>query len=131
VVSLCGEVSPEDGVDPRTLFHKPTRKKTHRKTYQVCKQAEKTLNLVLASESTDPVLRELFVCAVEPNPNSTHLLVIVEANEAVAPLNENEVLEALQRAEGRLRSALATSINRKRTPQISFRYVSWLNRSMY
>jgi len=130
VVSLCGEVGPEDGVDPRTLFHKP-RKKTHRKTYQVCKQAEKTLNLVLAGESTDPVLRELFVCAVEPNPNSTHLLVIVEANEAVAPLNENEVLEALQRAGGRLRSALATALNRKRTPQISFRYVSWLNRSMY
>ncbi len=123
VVSLCAEVGTEDGVDPRTLLHKPTRKKTHRKTYQVCKQAEKTLNLVLAGESTESVLRELIVCAVEPNPDSAHLLVIVEANSTVV-LNENEVLEALQRAGGRLRTALATAINRKRTPQISFRFIA-------
>jgi ribosome-binding factor A len=124
VVSLCAEVGTEDGVDPRTLLHQPTRKKTHRKTYQVCKQAEKTLNLVLAGESSEPVLHELIVCAVEPNPDSTHLLVIVEANSTVVPLDENEVLGALQRAGGRLRSALATAINRKRTPQISFRFIA-------
>ncbi len=126
VVSLCAEVSPEDGVDPRTLLHKPTRKKPHHKTYQICKQAEKTLNLVLAGESTEPLLRELIICAVEPNPDSTHLLVIVEANSTDILLNENEVLEALQRAGGRLRFALATTVNRKRIPQISFQFVDFI-----
>jgi ribosome-binding factor A len=124
VVSLCAEVGTDDGIDPRTLLRKPTRKKTHRKTYQVCKQAEKTLNLVLAGESNEPVLHELMVYAVEPNPDSTNLLVIVEANSTSVPLDENEVLEALQRSGGRLRSALATAINRKRTPQISFRFIA-------
>jgi ribosome-binding factor A len=125
VISLCAEVAPEDGIDPRMLLHKPTRKNIHRKTYQVCKQAEKTLNLVLAGESAEPVLREVIVCAVEPNPDSTHLLVIVEANSTVVPLDENDVLGALRRAGGRLRSALATAINRKRTPQISFRFIAF------
>ena len=119
--SLCAEIRPEDGVDPKTLLHKSTRKKTHHKTHQVCKQAEKTLNLVLA-ESTESLLRELVVYAVVPNPDSAHLLVVIEA--PFISLDENEVLEALQRAEGRLRTAIATVINRKRTPQISFRFIA-------
>ena len=124
--SLCAEVRPEDGVDPRMLLRQSKKKKTHRKTYQICKQAEKTLTLVLAGESAETILRELIVCAVEPNPDSKHLLVIVSANSTAVPLDENEVLKALQRAGGRLRSVLATTINRKRTPQISFQFIAFM-----
>ncbi|MEK8019520.1 MAG: hypothetical protein VSS75_021820, partial [Candidatus Parabeggiatoa sp.] len=63
VASLCEEVGPEDGIDPRKLCHKQPINKTHRKTYQVCKQAEKTLNLVMAGEWVEPLLRELIVSA--------------------------------------------------------------------
>jgi len=42
----------------------------------VCKQAEKTLNMVMAGDSVEPVLRDLIVSAVEPNPDSSHLLVM-------------------------------------------------------
>jgi len=124
LASLCAEIGPEDGVDPRKVFHQPTRKQTHRKTYQVCKQAEKTLNLVMAGESVEPLLRELLVAAVEPAPDSSHLLVIIEPNSTAISLNESDVLEALQRATGRLRAALATAINRKRAPLISFQFVA-------
>ncbi|MCK5663347.1 MAG: hypothetical protein KAI17_07665 [Thiotrichaceae bacterium] len=119
VESLCAEVEPEDGINPRLLLRKSTKTSSHRKTYQVCKQAEKTLNLVLAGE---PALRELMVCAVKPNPDSTHLLVIVAANSNFVHLDENDVLKALKQAGGRLRSALATALNRKRTPLLSFHF---------
>jgi len=122
VASLCAEIGPEDGVDPRQVFHQTTRKQSHRKTYQVCKQAEKTLNLVLASESVDPLLRELVVRTVEPAPDSAHLLVIVEVD--LTTQSEHEVREAFERANGQLRSAIAMDINRKRAPQISFRLIA-------
>ncbi|RKZ92986.1 MAG: ribosome-binding factor A [Candidatus Parabeggiatoa sp. nov. 1] len=124
IASLCAEVRPEDGTDPRKLSDKQTRKQAHRKTYQVCKQAEKTLNLVLAGESVEPLLHELIISAVEPAPDSSHLLVIVEPNSTTISLDESEVLAALQRAVGRLRSAIATTINRKRVPQLSFRFIA-------
>lgn len=122
VASLCAEIGPEDGVDPRQVFHRAAKKQSHRKTYQVCKQAEKTLNLIMASESVEPLLRELVVRAVEPAPDSSHLLVIVEVN--LTTQSEPEVQEALERASGQLRSAIAMDINRKRAPQISFRLIA-------
>ncbi len=115
VASLCEEIRPEDGIAPRKSSHANTQR--HRKTYQVCKQAEKTLNMVMAGDSVEPVLRDLIVSAVEPNPDSSHLLVIVESSIL---LDEHEVLSALLRAKGRLRAAIATAINRKRAPLISF-----------
>jgi ribosome-binding factor A len=118
IATLCAEIGPEDGINPRTLFHKSARKKTDRKAYQVCKQAAKTLNMVM---SLEPLLRELRVGSVEPDPDSSHLLVYVEPSTPHQLLDEHQVLEALQRARGHLRSAVATAINRKRAPQLSFR----------
>ncbi|HID99698.1 MAG TPA: ribosome-binding factor A [Thiotrichaceae bacterium] len=122
VASLCEEIRPEDGIAPRKRSHANTQR--HRKTYQVCKQAEKTLNLVMAGEWVEPLLRELIVSAVEPNPDSAHLLVIVEPISTSVLLDQDEVLSALLRAKGRLRAAIATAINRKRTPLISFLFIA-------
>ena len=124
VDSLCAEVRPDDGIDPHTVAHQPARDKSHRKTYQVCKQAERTLNLMLAGNSVEPLLRELSVCTVEPYPDSSHLLVIVEPITTTASLNKDEVLQALHHVNGRLRSVLATTINRKRVPQLTFKFVT-------
>jgi ribosome-binding factor A len=115
VASLCEEIRPEDGIVPRKPSH--ANKTGHRKTYQVCKQAEKTLNLVMAGDCVEPILRDLIVSAVEPYPDASHLLVLVESQVV---LDEEEVLAALLRAKGRLRAAIATAINRKRAPLISF-----------
>ena len=121
--ALCAEIRPEDGIDPGKVVHKSIHSNKHRKTYQVCKQAERTLNLVLAGESVEVLLRELSICAVEPNPDSSRLLVIVEPISTVVSLDKHDVLQALQRAEGRLRSAIATTINRKRVPQLTFHFI--------
>ena len=65
--ALCGEVHPDDGVDPRDLFRSPTnRKVTNRKTLQLCSQVADTLNLVLSGECADDVLQSLHVVAVQP-----------------------------------------------------------------
>jgi len=124
VSTLCAEVRPDDGIDPRTIVHQPVRDKSHRKTYQVCKQAERTLNLMLAGNLVEPLLRELSVYTVEPYPDSSHLLVIVEPVMTMVSLNKDEVLHALHRANGHLRSALATTLNRKRVPQLTFHFVT-------
>ena len=81
--SLCGEVHPDDGVDPRDLFRSPTnRKVTNRKTLQLCSQVADTLNLVLSGECADDVLQSLHVVAVKPAPNASQLLVVVSPSSA-------------------------------------------------
>jgi ribosome-binding factor A len=122
--SLCGEIRPDDGVDPRDLFRSPTnRKVTNRKTLQLCSQVADTLNLVLSGECADDVLQSLHVVAVKPAPNASQLLVMVSPSPAGQDLDPLVVLERLARANGRLRSEVAAAIVRKRAPQLVFQYV--------
>jgi ribosome-binding factor A len=122
---LCGEIHPEDGVDPRDLFRSPTnRKVTNRKTLQLCSQVADTLNLVLSGECADDVLQSLHVVAVKPAPNASQLLVVVSPSSAGQDLDPLSVHERLARASGRLRSEVAAAIVRKRAPQLVFQYVS-------
>jgi ribosome-binding factor A len=122
--ALCGEVHPDDGVDPRDLFRSPTnRKVTNRKTLQLCSQVADTLNLVLSGECADDVLQSLHVVAVQPAPNASQLLVVVSPSSAALDLDPLAVLERLARANGRLRSEVAAAIVRKRAPQLVFHYV--------
>ena len=121
--SLCGEVHPDDGVDPRDLFRSPTnRKVTNRKTLQLCSQVADTLNLVLSGECADEVLQSLHVVTVRPAPDASQLLVIVGPSSA-QNLDPLVALEHLARANGRLRSEVAAAIVRKRAPQLMFQYV--------
>ena len=121
ISSLCAELTSEDGIDPRKICRKPVDRKNDRKTYQVCKQAERTLNLLTATgELGEPLLREIAISAVIPAPDSTHLLVVVEPATTDITLDEQAVIAALNRVKGPLRAALASVINRKRTPQLSF-----------
>ena len=89
-----------------------------RKTLQLCRQVERALNYALGSCEND-VLADLRVDSVEPAPNASHLLV------TVSPLNPElralQILPELQRASGYIRSEIATSIHRKRVPELSFR----------
>src|SRR5205807_2594335 len=78
ILSSCNEIGPDDGVDPRTFFRKPSRQGTNRKLLQLCGQIGRTLNSVLAWESGDDLLRDLLVESVEPAPDSTRVLVTVQ-----------------------------------------------------
>ncbi|MCR9245530.1 MAG: hypothetical protein NXI31_10895 [bacterium] len=86
------------------------------KTLQLCAQAADALAFALG-DTTDPVLLDLTLVRVEPMPDQRHLLVVVDS-----PPRHGLVatLEALDRARGFLRTAVAASIHRSKAPRLSF-----------
>jgi ribosome-binding factor A len=119
--SLCAEVYPEDGVDPRVLARKYQERKPARKTRQLCSQVADTLGDVLAGQGGDDVLRSLFVVSVVPAPDASRLLVTVGALPGEG-LDPAQVIEHLERASARLRCEVAAAITRKRAPTLVYRY---------
>lgn len=88
-----------------------------RKDSQLCHQVSEALSLALTC-SADAVLRDLTVVSVSPAPDTSRLLVTIEAGEGV---EHDFVLDKLQVARGYLRSEVAGAIHRKRTPELMFR----------
>lgn len=84
---------------------------------QICARAYEVLSLALEGECRDPLLQQLSVRAVLPDPDGSRLAVHVSA-----PVGESApaILEALERAKGLLRSQLASELNKKRTPNLRF-----------
>jgi ribosome-binding factor A len=120
--NLCSEPAAEDGTDPRDWLRESGAGRGGRKTRQLCRQVERTLNYVLAGECDDDLLRDFTVIAVEPAPDAARLLVTVSPNLPGA-YQIAEVLEHLQAASPMLRSLVAASIHRKRAPELTFRVV--------
>ena len=119
ILSSCSEIRPDDGVDPRTFFRKSGRKPNNRKALQMCGEIARTVGAVLAWESGDEVLRSLAVDAVEPAPDSTRVLVTVHLQTPVENASVSQVLEHLDRSRGKLRTAVAAAIHRKRSAGVS------------
>jgi ribosome-binding factor A len=112
-----GTHNPADRADPDGLFQ-PQQRRPDRKTLQLCAQIQRTLDYVLSGEMDDDVLRGLMVQQVRPAPDATRLLV------TVMPLDDDvsaeTILHKLAISSGRLRTEIARSINRRKTPQLSF-----------
>ncbi len=89
------------------------------KTRQVCALAERALSLALA-ESTNPLLQSLHVTQVLPAPTIARLLVVVQPTVDVAGDQVNAMLEALDAHRRAFRAELASELNRKKTPELSF-----------
>ena len=122
IKDLCSEPASEDGGDPRDWLHQSSSRRGGRKTRQLCRQVERTLNYVLAGECDDDLLRDFTVIAVEPAPDTARLLVTVSPN-LPGTYQLAEVLKHLQAACPMLRSLVAASIHRKRAPELTFRVV--------
>jgi ribosome-binding factor A len=120
--SLCAEIHPDDGADPRDWSKdgRPARK-VRRKTRQLCGQVAEALAASLAGACNDDVLRDLQVVGVEPAPDASRLLVTVRVDPPSATVGPVQVLEHLDRANGRLRCEVAAAITRKRAPVLAFR----------
>ena len=121
LATLRDESRPGDGQDPR--FDRRQKRHAHdeRKTWQLCKQVATALQLALGS-SADERLRELLVVDVLPAPNASNLLLLVQSSSAhAAP--EEEMNQALAKARGYLRSAAAEAITRKKTPNLTVRFL--------
>ncbi|MDB5343075.1 MAG: ribosome-binding factor [Schlesneria sp.] len=116
--TMCGQPSPEDGLDPRDYF-KPTRQRRDtRKDWQLCRQVFETLNYVLSGDGHDDVLQGLLVSEVAPAPDATRMLVTVQSLDAV--VDPTAILQSLQLAMGRLRAEVARSISRRKVPELAF-----------
>ena len=115
------------------MSHKPSRRgsadrdsssrRPPRKTLQLCSQVRHTLEYVLTGELDDDQLRMLYVASVEPAPNANRLLVTVVPLPSQDPLDPATVVTHLHLHTGRMRSAVATAVNRKKAPDLIFRYL--------
>lgn len=112
------ESSRSHAVDPHDPYQSEQTRRPHRKTLQLCSQIQRTLEYVLSGEMDDDVLRGLMVQEVRPAPDASRLLV------TVIPLDEGvsaeTILHKLAIASRRLRTEIARSINRRKTPQLTF-----------
>jgi hypothetical protein len=79
--------------------------------------------LVLAGESRQPLLTDLQVVSVQPEQNGLSLCVSLGLFSGASQVTEIEVLAVLKPIKGQIRSALAQTLHRKRTPMLTFRYV--------
>jgi ribosome-binding factor A len=119
--SLCAEVAPDDGIDPRSLAKHYRQRKPAHQTRRLCSQVADTLGDLLAGQAGDDVLQSLHVVSVDPAPDASRLLVTVGAptGEGLDPF---EVIEHLERASPRLRHDVAAAITRKRAPTLVYRF---------
>lgn len=122
LLAHCGELREDDCVDPREYFRPTASSGRQRKTRQLCSQVAQALAQILAGEFDDDLLLGLTVLAVEPAPNESQLLVILQSDQADPAVRE-EVLHRLSQATGFLRAEIAAAITRKRAPQLLFRLI--------
>ncbi len=124
--SLCGKIviPCEPGILQWSLAGMRSRNhgSNDRKAAQLCAQVRRALDFGLSEALSDSTL-DAYIMDVLPAPNTSHLLVTVQP---AAPLDEEGVrsLQAtLERHAGMLRTAVAESIHRRKTPTLSFRVV--------
>jgi len=126
--SLCAELRPEDGLSPvaikkaQLLQHLQEHPPSQARARQYCKAVHRSLEASLSGVCGDARLKDLTIQTVEPLHTGSNLLVVI----AVPPTGQQSMLElerTLQKAAGLLRSVIATEIQRKRTPHLTFRVV--------
>lgn len=119
--ALCGEVHGDDGVDPRQFFEKRVRsRELNPKAEQLCRQAAETLSQLFQGELGDDRLNCLRVESVQPASDSSRLLVTVVADCAAGDFDRTAIDRQLQAAAGRLRTAVAEAITRRKAPSLVF-----------
>lgn len=92
------------------------------KDLRLCGQVAKALNYALAGECDDDILRDLYVESVLPAPDSSRMLVTVMPNSL--PATSAEILERLHLHMNTLMLEVASSIHRRKAPQLKFNVLS-------
>lgn len=119
--ALCDELREDDGVDPRKFFQPDrNRNREHRKSRQLCRQVQRTLELVLTGEVRDDLLNGLRVVSITPGLDSSRLVVTVSTDLPFEQFDRREIEARLASLQGKLRSEVAAAITRKQTPLLTF-----------
>ncbi len=117
---LCAQIDPENGIDPRIIARKRNRNPGNHKSEQLGKEARHILSMVFAGELRDPVFQVLEVIDVSASNDSQFLIVSLAATYTGLKFDEMQLLEKCQAIQGYLRSAIASSVKRKRVPALKF-----------
>ena len=99
---------------------RPRRYTPDRKTLQLCRQVQRTIELTLSGDFSDDILQSLLVEAVVPAPNAANLLVTVRPFFLSDEISVTDILTKLNFAAPRIRGEVARSITRKRAPNLVF-----------
>ena len=100
-------------------FHAGAEKPDY-KTAALCKQVRRAVALALSGACADPELQSLIVDEVLPAPNAGRLLVRLIAPQVRGHEAIIDLLQRLEHVRGILRSHVAETIARKRTPELAF-----------
>ena len=129
ILKLCGELCPEDGISSKELANRElteSRRRNRRKPNyhlrQLCKQVYHAVDMAIICDCGDPILEDLKPVWVRPVPKSNSLEVTFTTSERDLDCITHMHV-TLNRVEGLLRSAVATSISRKRVPQLRFKII--------
>jgi len=125
--SMSPENSPDALVDDYfgPVVHTPGRRArgqaraAERTIGPLRRELERTLTYALAA-ARDPRLRDLVILGVDPAPDASCFQVTVAAPEPLTPDAYAALTGSLDAARGALRSELARSLQRKRTPELRF-----------
>jgi ribosome-binding factor A len=121
MLAHCSSIHEDDGIDPREFFKTDRRsRKVNRKALQLCRQVAETLEQMFSGETGDEVLAGLHVSSVVPAPDSSRLLVTLVAAFDDRQFDLRAVEKKLADSRGRLRSAVAMAITRRKTPVLAF-----------
>ncbi len=94
----------------------------NRKAAQLCAQVRRALEYGLSEALSDSTL-DAYVMDVVPAPNTSHLLVLVQPAVSMDDAGLRTLQEAIISCSGKLRTMVAESIHRRKTPTLSFQVV--------
>lgn len=117
---FCGDIGPDDGIDPRFIARTMDRKARNHKSRQLSKEARHTLSMIFSGELGDPVFHELEVVDVAAADDDQFLIVSLARLDKNVEASEAQILEKCQAVQGFLRAAIAGSVKRKRVPTLKF-----------
>ena len=121
LLPLCGDVHPDDGVDPRYLTPSGGRPVRTGRTASLCKHVRKILSLVFAGDFDDERFADLEVLSVEPARKGARLVVRVRPR--LASSDDENLLPLLDSVRPYLRQEVARTIRRRRAPDFLFEVV--------
>jgi len=119
--ALCANWHPDDGVDPREDKRRDDNnlEKPDRKLHQLCRQAQRALQLALDALPHAAALG-LTLRDVVPAPNAGRLCVLVSVP---TPALRAEAIALLNQRAGWLRTDVAAAVSRRRAPELTFQIV--------
>ena len=119
--SLCADLHADDGQPNSRRKETCDDRNDDRKTMQLCAQVRRALHGIIPLPGSS-FFEGLIVEAVEPDPNATRLRIVISVPiscaHSIPSLNQR-----LTDMVGFMRSEVATQINRKRVPMLTFEFI--------